>query len=59
MDFSVLGSCFALRVTLRKCSAVLMLASMVHFGKLRQFLLAFILDSEFLSIRVSDVIIIC
>lgn len=59
MGFSVLGSCFAPSVNMRKSSEVLMSVSMVHFGKLRQFLLTFILYSEFLSIRISDVIILC
>lgn len=53
------GSCFASSVGMRKSSEVLVLVSTVHFGKLRQFLLTFTLYSEFLSIRLSDVIIIC
>lgn len=43
---------------MRKASGVPMLVSMVHFGELKQFLLTFPLYSEFLSIRISDVIII-
>ena len=42
-----------------KVSEVLMLVSRVPFGKLRPFLLTFVLYSEFLSVRISDIIIIC
>lgn len=58
VHFWVLESCFAPSVSMRKSSEDVMLVSTVHFGKLRQFLLTFILYSEFLSIRISDIIII-